>query len=132
MTGYAIVLTTDELEKVTATSIIASVAAASDIPVDVFVTMNGLLAFERDAVEAGDFNAGPVGQAMLEGDAGEVPLYTDQLSDAKELGPLSIYACTMAMDVMGHELDDYVDVFDGELGVAGFLGKAEDKQVIFA
>lgn len=131
MTGYAIVVATDELEKLTAVSIIGSVAAASDIPVDVFVTMNGLLAFERETVKSGDFNAGPVGHAMMNSEAGEVPLFTDQLQDAKEIGSLSVYACSMAMDMMGQTLDDYVDVFDEELGVAGFLNRAADKQVIF-
>lgn len=132
MSGYAIVLTTDELETVTATSTIASMAAASDVPVDVFVTMNGLLAFESEVVENADFNVGPVGRAMLDCEGAEVPLFTEQLRDAKELGELSVYACTMAMDLLGHDLDDYVDVFDGELGVAGFLNEAEDKQIIFA
>ena len=68
---------------------------------------------------------------MLERADVKVPLFVDQLRDAKELGPISVYACTMAMELMGRSLDDYVDVFDDELGVAGFLNHAMDKQVIF-
>lgn len=131
MPGYAIVLASDELEKLTAVSTIASVAAASDVPIDVFVTMNALTAFERETVETRSFDAGTVGQAMLSNEEMEVPLFTKQLADAKELGPISIYACSMAMDVTGRTLDDYVDVFDDKLGVAGFLDHAADKQVIF-
>ncbi|MFC6952601.1 hypothetical protein [Halorubellus litoreus] len=131
MTGYAIVIATEDFEKITASSIISSVAAASDVPVDVFVTMNGLRAFEREVVETHDFDMGPLGEAMLTHEDTDVPLFTEQFAQAKEIGPLSVYACTMAMEMWGRELEDYVDVFDGELGVSGFLGKAEDKQVIF-
>lgn len=131
MTGYAIVLASGELERVQAVSMIASVAASSDTPVDVFVTMNGLSAFETERVEGGDFDVGgPVGQAMLQSDD-DVPLFTEQLAQAKELGPLSVYACSMAMDIMDNDLSDYVEVFDEVLGVAGFLGRAADKQVLF-
>jgi peroxiredoxin family protein len=131
MPGYAIVLASDELEKLTAVSTIASVAAASDVPIDVFVTMNALTAFEHETVETKSFNTGTLGEAMLTNEEVEIPLFTEQLRQAKEMGPLSIYACTMVMDMMGRTLDDYIDVFDDKLGVAGFLGKAEDKQVIF-
>jgi peroxiredoxin family protein len=131
MPGYAIVLASGELEKLTAVSTIASVGAASDVPIDIFVTMNALTAFEHETVETKSFEAGPLGQAMLENEDVEIPLFTEQLRQAKELGPLGMYACTMVMDVMGRTLDDYIDVFDDKLGVAGFLGKAEDKQVVF-
>lgn len=131
MTGYAIVVATEDFEKITAASIISSVAAASDVPVDVFVTMNGLRAFEHEVVDTHDFDMGPLGEAMLTHEDTDVPLFTEQFAQAKEIGPLSVYACTMAMEMWGRELDDYVDLFDGELGVSGFLGKAEDKQVIF-
>jgi peroxiredoxin family protein len=131
MTGYAIVLASEELEKLTAASTVASVAAASDVPVEVFVTMNALEAFERETVETADFEAGTLGQAMLEREDVQVPLFVDQLHDAKEMGPLSVYACSMAMDVAGRSLADYVDVFDERLGVAGFLNHAADKQVVF-
>jgi len=131
MAGYALVIATDDFEKITASSIISSVAAASDVPVDVFVTMNGLRAFEQEVVETRDFDTGPLGEAMLEHEDTEIPLFTEQFEQAAEIGPLSMYACTMAMDMWGRELADYVDLFDDELGVSGFLGKAEDKQVIF-
>lgn len=131
MTGYAIVLASNELARVQAVSTIGSVAAASDIPVEVFVTMDGLLAFDRDVVESGDFDAGPVGRAMLESEDADVPLFTEQFQQAQEIGPLNLYACEMAMDLLGTSLDDYVDVFEDTLGVAGFLNRAQDKQVVF-
>lgn len=132
MTGYAIVLASGELERIQAVSMIGSVAASSDTPVEVFVTMNALTAFEKERVEGGDFQVGgPVGQAMLSQEGDDVPMFTEQLAQAKELGPLTVYACSMAMDIMGTDLDDYADVFDEVLGVAGFIARASDKQVLF-
>lgn len=129
--GYAIVLASKELERVQAVSIIGSVAAASDVPVQVFVTMEGLLPFERETVETRNFDGGPIAERMVTAEDVDVPLFTEQFAQAKEIGDLEIYACKMAMDLMGKELADYVDVFDGELGVAGFLEMASDKQVVF-
>jgi len=131
MNGFAIVLSSDELERVQAVSIMSSVAAASDIPVDIFVTMNGFRAFDKEVIENADFNGGKAAEAMLNADDVDIPLYTEQLEQAKTLGPLSIHACDMTMELMGKELSDMVDLFDGTLGVAGFLNVAEDKQVIF-
>jgi peroxiredoxin family protein len=131
MTGYAIVLASGELERVQAVSTISSIAAASGIPIDVFVTMNGLLPFEDGAVAAGNVEAGPVGQAMLDSEADEVPLFTEQFAEAKEIGELTVYGCTLAMDLLDWELADLDDVVDETLGVAGFLNKAADKEIIF-
>ena len=131
MTGYAIVLASDDLARVQAVSIIGSIAAASDIPVEVFVTMDGLLPFEKETVESGDFNGGPVALAMMQAEDVDIPLFTEQLAQAKEIGDMNVFACEMAMDLMGTTLEDYVDVFDDTLGVAGFLNRAADKQVIF-
>jgi peroxiredoxin family protein len=131
MNGYAIVLASGKLERLQAVANIASIAAASDIPVDVFVTMDGLEAFDSETVASGDFEMGPVGHAMLNAEGMDVPLFTESLGRAKDLGPLSVYACELSMDALGKTLDDYEDVFDDVLGVSGFLGHAEDKQVIF-
>jgi len=131
MNGFAIVLASEELERVQAVSIISSVAAASEIPVDIFVTMNGFRPFEREVVENTDFAGGRAAEAMMNAEDVDVPLFTEQLEQAKSLGPLSIHACEMTMDLMDKELEDFVDLFDGKLGVSGFISAAEDKQVIF-
>ena len=132
MTGYAIVLASEEFERVQAVSMIASVASMSDTPVEVFVTMNGLNAFEKEAVENMDFEGGRVAHAMMEAEDVEVPLFTEQLEQARQIGPLNVYACELAMDLLGTEMDDYVEgVFEDTLGVSGFLNRAKDKQVIF-
>ena len=131
MTGYAIVLASGELERLQAVANIASIAAASEIPIDVFATMDGLEAFDVDTVESKSFQGGEIARMMLESEDVQVPLFTESLGQAKEIGPISLYACELSMDLLGKSLDDYVDLFDDVLGVSGFLTKAADKQVIF-
>jgi len=131
MTGYAIVLASGELERLQAVANIASVAAASDIPIDVFASMDGLEAFDAETVESKSFEGGKIAQAMMESTDVQVPLFTESLGQAKDIGPLSMYACELSMDLLGKSIDDYVDLFDDVLGVSGFLTKAQDKQVIF-
>jgi peroxiredoxin family protein len=131
MTGYAIVLASGKLERLQAVANIASVAAASDIPIDVFASMDGLEAFDLETVENRDFEGGVVAQAMMASEDIQVPLFTESLGQAKEIGPLSLYACELSMDLLGKSIEDYVDLFDDVLGVSGFLTKAADKQVIF-
>jgi len=131
MNGYAVVLASEELERVQAVSMIASVAASSDIPVEVFVTMNGLNAFETAAIEEMDFEGGRVAEAMMAAEDVSVPLFTEQMEKAKAIGPLKVYACELAMDLLDTDLEEYADVFDDTLGVSGFLNRAKDKQIIF-
>ncbi|HKJ58727.1 MAG TPA: DsrE/DsrF/DrsH-like family protein [Halobacteriales archaeon] len=131
MTGYAIVLASGELERLQAVANIASVAAASDVPIDVFASMDGLEAFDAETVESKSFEGGKIAQAMMESTDIQVPLFTESLGQAKDIGPLSMYACELSMDLLGKSIDDYVDLFDDVLGVSGFLTKAQDKQVIF-
>jgi peroxiredoxin family protein len=131
MTGYAIVLASGELERLQAVANIASVAAASDIPIEVFASMDGLEAFDRETVENKAFEGGKIARAMLESADVQVPLFTESFAQAKEIGDISLYACELSMDLLGKSIEDYVDVFDDVLGVSGFLTKAADKQVIF-
>jgi len=131
MTGYAIVLASGKFERLQAVSNIAAIAAASEIPVDVFATMDGLEAFDRDVVAGMDFEMSAVGRAMLEAEHMDMSLFSENLARAKELGPIHVYACELSMDALGKDLEAYEDVFDDVLGVSGFLTHAADKQVMF-
>jgi len=131
MPGYAIVLASGQLERLQAVGNIASIAAASDIPIDVFATMDGLEAFDKERIETMDYEMGPVGEAMMNNENMNMALFVDNLERAKGLGPISLYACELSIDALEKSIDDYADVFDDVLGVSGFLGHAQDKQVMF-
>lgn len=129
--GYVIILCSEELEKLQAASMIASVAVASSESVQIFVTMSALEAFEKHTVEKKAFRGGSVASALLGSEETKVPLFTEQIKQAKQLGDMKVYACTMAMELFGRTIDDYVDVFDEELGVSGFLKRAKGHEMMF-
>ena len=84
---------------------IASIGAASDVPVEVFATMDGLEAFDKDRIEAMDYEMGPVGEAMLSNPDMDMALFVENFDRARELGPMSLYACELSMDALGKDLD---------------------------
>jgi peroxiredoxin family protein len=131
MTGYAFVLASGRLERLQAVSNIAAIAAASDVPVDVFATMDGLEAFDSETVANADFEMGPIGEAILTAEDTEMALFTENLQRARDIGDITLYACELSMDMLGKDLDEYVDVFDDVLGVSGFLKVARERQVVF-
>lgn len=125
--SLAIILLSEDLEKLHAGALVGSVAAMSGMNVNFFVTMNALKAFTKDAIDKQDFKTGTVGNELLNK---QVPLFYELLREGKENGDLRIYGCAMAMDVMGWEKEDMSELFDDIIGVTKFLGMAQNAQVI--
>ncbi|MDR6121659.1 peroxiredoxin family protein [Bacillus sp. SLBN-46] len=125
--SLAVILVSEDLEKLHAGSLVGSVASMSGMQVNVFVTMNALKPFLKSSFEKEDFMAGTVGKELL---AKKVPLFDSLLANGKEVGDLHIYGCAMAMDVMGWEKEDMIDVFDDIIGVTAFLGMAQNAQLV--
>ncbi|MCL4486414.1 MAG: hypothetical protein M1537_08860 [Nitrospirae bacterium] len=129
MERISFVLASDSLEKLHAVGLMASVAAVSQMEVNVFVTMNAITAFRKSTVEKKGFRVeGEVGRHLLEKNS---QMFYDLLEQGKMMGSLKVYACAMALELVGEGLDKYLPVFDEVLGVAGFLGKAGGGQVLF-
>jgi peroxiredoxin family protein len=74
---------------------------------------------------------GPVAREMMAAAGDGMALFTENIEQAKGIGPIEMYACELSMDLLDKTLDDYVGLFDDVLGVSGFLTAAEDKQVVF-
>ena len=107
---------------------IASVAAVSERPVQVFVSMNAVLAFRKDADGNDRYQGGAFSRLMLEKKAPDAMMLFEQ---GKELGDLTMHVCSMALDVMGAEVEDMIDgLFDGILGLTKFLSDSEDGELI--
>jgi peroxiredoxin family protein len=125
--SLAVILVSEDLEKLHAGSLVGSVASMSGMQVNVFVTMNALKPFLKSSFDNEDFKVGTVGKELL---AKKVPLFDSLLANGKEVGDLHIYGCAMAMDVMGWEKEDMIDVFDDIIGVTAFLGMAQNAQLV--
>ncbi|WP_436643221.1 hypothetical protein [Microbaculum sp. FT89] len=123
-----ILLCSGEHEKVQMAAMMASVGAVSERPVEVFVSMNAMFAFEK-GVDAGKrYQGGAFSTLLKEKKAPDAVMLFQQ---GKDLGDLKMWACSMALDVKGWELDRLEDgLFDGALGLTKFLSDAENGQFI--
>lgn len=122
-----ILLCSGEHEKIQMAAMTASVAAVSERPVEVFVSMNALAAFRKDA--AGQrYSGGEFAKMMTEKKA---PDAIELFAQGKALGDMKVYACSMAMDVAELELNDLMDeVVDDAGGLTKFLSDAESGQLV--
>jgi peroxiredoxin family protein len=123
-----ILLCSGEHEKVQMAAMMASVAAVSERPVEVFVSMNAILAFDKDASAGARYYGAEFSRLLTEKKAPD-PLTL--FRQGRELGDLKLWACSMALDVKGWELDRLEqDLFDGALGLTKFLSDAENGQFV--
>ncbi len=121
-----ILLCSGEHEKIQMAAMMASVAAVSERPVQLFVSMNAIYAFEKHAERR--YGGGRFADLMTEK---KVPDAVDLVRQGRELGDLKVYACSMALDVNGWDLDHLVDdLFEGYLGLTRFLSDAEAGQLV--
>ncbi len=128
--AIAILLMSGTRERLQMGGMLASVAAVSDRPVKVFVSMNALPFFLQ---EAGPADLAALA-ALAEGPAGRRleqrgPPYRQLFADAVELGDASIHPCSLAMellDIQAHQLEPY---FGAPMGLTGFMELADGCQV---
>ncbi len=123
-----ILLCSGEHEKVQMAAMIGSVAAVSERPVEVFVSMNALLAFAKDAPADKRYYGAAFSKLLKEKKA---PDPITLFRQGRELGDLKLWACSMALDVRGWELDHLEEgLFEGALGLTKFLSDAEGGQFV--
>jgi peroxiredoxin family protein len=123
-----ILLCSGEHEKIQMAAMIASVAAVSERPVEVFVSMNAILAFAKDASADTRYQGGTFSKLLKEKKA---PDPITLFRQGRELGDLKVWACSMALDIKGWELDQLEDdLIEGALGLTKFLSDAENGQLI--
>ena len=131
----SIVLFSGTDDKLNAAAILITGAAAMGRPVDVFLQYWGLDAFRADRIRKDhgvSAEAGPEGAAFLRKFAEEhgQQHWADTLAQAKDIGEVGIYACSLSMDVFGITKGDLDPLVDGVWGVAAFTAAATG-QVLF-
>lgn len=123
--SISIMLVSGSHERLQMAAMVASVGAVSGNEVAVFLSMNALQYFVKDA------NA----EAPAEGSFGEimstknVPHFKSLFESAVELGDAKIYPCSMAMDVLEIAEKDLEPYLSEPLGLTKFLGDSGDSQV---
>ena len=123
-----ILLCSGEHEKLQMAAMIASIGAVSDRPVQVFVSMNAIVAFGKDTPADKRYQGGAFSKLLTEKRAPDALTLFQQ---GKDLGDLKMWACSMALDIKEWEMSNLVDgLFDGALGLTKFLSDAENGQFI--
>lgn len=118
-----ILLCSGEHEKIQMAAMTASVAAVSDRPVTVFVSMNAILAFEKGKSREDRYHGGHFSKIFMET---KVPDALELFGQGRMLGELKMYACAMVMDLMHWSEENLAeDLFDGQMGLTKFLADAE-------
>ena len=123
-----ILLCSGEHEKIQMAAMMASVGAVSERPVRVFVSMNAINVFEKDLAPSARYRGGQFSKLLLDKKA---PDALNLFEQGKALGDLTLWPCSMALDINGWEPDRLVDgLFDEPMGLTKFLSDAEDGQLV--
>ncbi len=125
MSKVSIVVVSGERERLQMAAMMASVAAVSGDDVSVFLSMNALRYFYKDAAESPPAE-GPFGKLLVEKKA---PDFKQLFKSAAELGDAKIYPCSMAVDVLGAKPQQLEPWLRAPLGLTKFLSDAEGAQV---
>ncbi len=122
-------------DRLQAAAILAGGAAALGRPVNVLLQFWALEAFRRERAGAGPRlapEAGDEGDQLVRERAPHGRLdWLETFRQAKELGEVTINACSASMDLLALDQSKLDPVVDGTIGVATFFMQAEDGQTLF-
>lgn len=120
-------------DKLHAAATLAAGAAALGQPVNILLQFWALDAFRSAAIEADHglaFDAIRPGSRQPPAGSRAIP-WLETLRMAKELGEVSITACSGSLDVLGIAADEMDPIVDGAGGIAAFLLAADGGQIVF-
>jgi peroxiredoxin family protein len=131
--SLSLVLFSGTADKLHAAATLVGGAAAMGRPVNVLLQYWALDAFRTEHI--GDdhglaFDAMAAGSSRPVKGAAAIP-WLDTFRMAKELGEVSIQACSGSLETLGLEADGLDPLVDGPCGIASFLMAAEDGQLLF-
>ncbi len=130
----AVVLFSGSLDKLTGLSVLIGGAAAQDMEVDIFLQLWGSYAFRKDVVEKNanfsEFSElkPQVHEALVELKA---PSWLDLLKQAREVAPVRIHMCSLALQIWGGKKEEFLDIVDDVIGAGEFIDMAEKADVTF-
>jgi len=130
----SIVVFSGSIDRLTGMAVLVSAAAASEYEVYIFLQLWGVYAFKKDVVEK-NMNFSEFENLKPQVHEGLVrikaPSWIDLLKQAKEVGNVKIYACSLATQIWNVSKDDLVDIVDDIIGAAEFIDYASKSDITF-
>jgi peroxiredoxin family protein len=123
--AVSVVLFSGTDDKLGAAAILIAGAAAMGRKVTILVQYWALDAFRADRIlkdHGAAQEAGAEGRAAMERQGGQH--WSETLRQAKELGDVSVHACSHSMEMLGLVMEDLDPLVDGQEGVASFFLEA--------
>ena len=129
----SIVVFSGTVDKLMAASILTTGGAAMGLEVEVLLTTWGLEAFRKEAYKTNmrvskdfeDYAPVMMEQMMVK----KVPSWMQNFQNAREIGDVKIYACSMTLELFGIKLQDLEPIVDDVTGVAVFVERAKEGKI---
>ena len=121
----SVMVTSGNREQLQMAAMVASVGAVSGNDVSVFLSMNAVKFFLKDSSDKAPAE-GEMGVLIEEKNA---PKFKDLFQQAVEYGDAKIFPCSMAIDILGINQEEFEDFISGPLGLTTFLSDASAGQV---
>ena len=131
--ALSIVLFSGTEDKLHAAGTIAAGAAAMGRPVNILLMYWALDAFRADRIEKDHGLAYDAARPRFNepvGSMGDIP-WLETFRQAKEIGEMSIRACSGSLDTLGLDPTELDPIVDSAGGIASFLMAAEGSQILF-
>lgn len=131
--SLSLVLFSGTDDKLMAAATLAAGAAAMDQPVNVILMFWALDAFRRDRIATPHglaYDAARPRPSEPVENVGALP-WLETFRQAKELGEMTIRACSGSLDALGLDPDSLDPIVDSAGGIASFLMAAEGSQILF-
>lgn len=131
--SLSIVLFSGTADKLHAAGTIAAGAAAMGRPVNVLLMYWALDAFRADRIENDHGLAYDASRPRFDEPVdrvGAIP-WLETFRQAKEIGEVSVLACSGSLAVLGIDVTTLDPLVDSSGGIASFLMAAEDGQILF-
>ena len=133
MSGLAIIMFSGQAENFIPLAVLTQTAVNMNIPVRIFVTGTALPYFTKNKPEprfSKEFE--DMVPALMGGMKKlQMPSWYEILKEAKELGDVKIYACSLMAEVMGLKKEHLDEIVDDIVGAAFFMKESENMKVIF-
>ena len=133
MESMVIGLANGSVEKLVVASTLTGGAVALDMNVDIYLLLGGAYAFRKDVGIAGTYVDRPELRDEMLGWMADnsVPAPLDNLRKLKADGNVKIHCCGTAGKIWGAGgLDDFVDIVDDIVGIAEYITRCEEADVV--